>query len=743
VAARLLAKDPQRHDGGLAYTSALDHISDEIERVNLLIRLQLLNQIGRQLGDPFEQLKGLVISDNEVTSLLSGSPASEQRATDRPELMDALRKLDGHIEQRRAASGECSVFLTLPRVARLFQLSRFEEKCLAICLAPELDRKYDKLYAYLHDDVTRKRPSVDLVLSLLCSSSHERVEARAIFSPHAPLIKYRLIQIIEHPSESPVPLLDRPIKLDDRIVDLLLGYRDIDGRLESVARLIDCTEQGELTGRFEAAERLHEFVRAFVAEERSDHRGIVVHVYGPYGAGKRTMARVAAGALGLPLLCCDAERLLGGTLPVEDTFWLLAREALLQPAVLCLENFDLLIADGERPGRFKFLLDAIQTLSRVTVLCGSRPWCPQGAVSHCVFTELELPTPRDAQRAAIWHDQFSKYPLIAPIDVGSLGSKFRFTPGQIRDALAAAQDLATWRKPTDARITEQDLYAACRAQSNLQLARLARKTDSRDRWDDIVLPGDQLDQLHEICRQARNRHIVFGQWGFDQKLSHGKGLSVLFSGPPGTGKTMAAGVIAGELGLDLYRIDLSQVVSKYIGETEKNLDRIFSAAEHGNAILFFDEADALFGKRSEVRDSHDRYANVEISYLLQKMEEYEGMSILATNLRQHMDEAFMRRLQAVVEFPFPDEEFRERIWRKLFPSEAPLGTDVDFRLLAREIRLAGGSIKNIGVNAAFQASDNGGVIQMSHLWQAARREYQKQGRTWNAATAVAQGGAKA
>jgi SpoVK/Ycf46/Vps4 family AAA+-type ATPase len=234
-----------------------------------------------------------------------------------------------------------------------------------------------------------------------------------------------------------------------------------------------------------------------------------------------------------------------------------------------------------------------------------------------------------------------------------------------------------------------------------------------------------------VCDRAKYRYLVYGQWGFERKLSLGKGLNVLFSGPPGTGKTMAAEVMANELQLDLYKIDLSQVVSKYIGETEKNLDRIFNAAQSANAILFFDEADALFGKRSEVKDAHDRYANIEVGYLLQKMEEYEGVAILATNLRQSMDEAFLRRLQIIVEFPFPDEAERQRIWAVIFPEEAPLGEDVEFEVLAKAIKLAGGNIKNIGLSAAFYAAGEGKIIQMRHLIEAARREYQKLGRTWS------------
>jgi SpoVK/Ycf46/Vps4 family AAA+-type ATPase len=231
-----------------------------------------------------------------------------------------------------------------------------------------------------------------------------------------------------------------------------------------------------------------------------------------------------------------------------------------------------------------------------------------------------------------------------------------------------------------------------------------------------------------MCQRVTHRQRVLGDWGFDRKLSLGKGVNALFAGPSGTGKTMAAEIIANELGLDLYKINLAGVVSKYIGETEKNLDRIFTAAENANAILFFDEADALFGKRSEVRDSHDRYANIEISYLLQKMEQYEGIAILATNLRQNLDDAFVRRLAFTIHFPFPNETQRREIWTKTWPAAVPLGSDVDLDFLATQFKLSGGNIKNIALASAFLAAADGGVVSMEHLCHATQREYQKLGK---------------
>src|SRR5947209_4174339 len=267
---------------------------------------------------------------------------------------------------------------------------------------------------------------------------------------------------------------------------------------------------------------------------------------------------------------------------------------------------------------------------------------------------MEVSPPSASQRVRIWSEALNgNQASQSDLDVQALATKFRLTGGQIYDAVGTAQSLAALRDRDESQIMMQDLLDSCRLHSNQKLTSLARKIHPTYRWGDIVLPADRIDRLSDICNHVRYRKQVYEEWGFDRKLAYGKGLTVLFAGPSGTGKTMAAQIIASELGLDLYKIDLSNVVSKYIGETEKNLAYIFAEAETSNAILFFDEADALFGKRSEVKDSHDRYANVEISYLLQRMEEYEGVVILATNFRKNMDEAFVRRLHFTIEFPLP------------------------------------------------------------------------------------------
>ena len=318
-----------------------------------------------------------------------------------------------------------------------------------------------------------------------------------------------------------------------------------------------------------------------------------------------------------------------------------------------------------------------------------------------------------------------------------LANQFVLSGRQIQDAVSEAIGRAALRPPEQATLSREDFSSAARAQSNQGLRQLAQKIEMLYTWDDIVLPPRAMQQLYEVCAAVKYRHIVLAQWDFEHKLALGKGVNILFSGPSGTGKTMAASIVAHELERDLYKIDLSNVVSKYIGETEKNLSRIFHEAQASNAILFFDEADALFGKRSEVKDAHDRYANIEVAYLLQKMEEYTGIVILATNLSKNLDDAFARRMQHTIEFPFPDPASRERIWRGMFPKKAPLASDIDFGFLARQFDLTGGNIRNIALASALMAAEEGSqegkgskdiAIRMEHLIIATARELQKLGK---------------
>jgi SpoVK/Ycf46/Vps4 family AAA+-type ATPase len=343
---------------------------------------------------------------------------------------------------------------------------------------------------------------------------------------------------------------------------------------------------------------------------------------------------------------------------------------------------------------------------------------------------VDFPDPDYATRLRLWSDAVARTGLNpASEDLEAIADRFVLTPRQINAAVEAAVDAGE-------SITEQGagespaaaLFKAAREQSDQSLGTLAVRVKLVHSWDDLILPRELLQRVREVVAAIKHRHVVYSGWGFEDKIASGKGIKVLFAGASGTGKTMTAGVMARDLELDLYKIDLSGVVSKYIGETEKNLDRIFRAAQSSNAILFFDEADALFGKRSEVKDAHDRYANIEVAYLLQKIEEYEGAVILASNLSRNIDGAFSRRMHYVVEFPVPDERSRERLWRGMFPARAPLAKDVDFDFIAKQFTISGGEIRNVVLDAAFLAAQHGQAITMRQIVIALAHQMMKQGK---------------
>ncbi len=458
--------------------------------------------------------------------------------------------------------------------------------------------------------------------------------------------------------------------------------------------------------------------------QRAQAERAIVVLYGPDRASQLSAAKLLARHAQRALLIVSLARIISEATSPLQALQIALRDARLTGSVPCLLDWDACLIDGAPPAS---LLAELCDYPDVALVLGARPWQARDVDRPRHLMWLEFPIPDYAQRVALW-EHFLADQSQAPIGFSALAGQFSLTATQIRDAIASARDQARQRGTA---IDEADLFSAARAHSSPGLASLARKITPRYVWTDIVLPPDQLGILREIVATVRSRPIVLNDWGVGQKLVPSAGITMLFAGPPGTGKTMAAEVIAAELGLDLYKIDLSTIVSKYIGETEKNLERIFTEAQSSNAILFFDEADAIFGKRSEVKDAHDRYANIEISYLLQRMEAYDGVTILATNLRANLDDAFTRRLQFALDFPFPEEADRLRIWQTLFPPDVPREIDLDFALLARRFKLAGGNIRNIIVSAAYLAAANGGIVAMDHLLHGARREMQKMGRLVN------------
>ena len=712
--------------------NSLEHTLAHLARLDLLIRREVIRLRLQQSPRADDEFRGLYISEEEVDGLLAGSLSATDILSTRPlPNSDTLTALETAIAatDRHLAALEDSVrghgeHPCLNQLGELFGLSGFERQVVVICLAAEIDLKYERLFAYLQDDVTKKRPTVDLVMRLLCSNVEARLATRRSFEPTAPLIAWQIVTMHDDPNTRRPVLPARYLKLDDRITGFLLGSDTVDARLLPL--------QADPPDHDEAlTPEIRSRLLLWGPSLRDDGSSPVILFHGRYGTGKRAATRALAQALAQPLLLLNASDLPSAQdSALEQTLRLAEREARLRNAILGWDDAGPFLnpAAGAEV-EHRVFVHALGHSSTLTVLLAEKAWEPARELSARPFLRLEMPEPTYAERRHMWAASLDGGGQeLGDLELSSLSGRFRLTAGQIRDAVSRARTLAWSRDPGNGHIEAQDIDAACRTQAQHRLGAMARKLEPRYAWEDIVLPRPQLAALRLICTTIRQRPVVYGDWGFDRKLSLGKGLIALFAGPSGTGKTMAAEIIAHELGLDVYKIDLSAVVSKYIGETEKNLERIFGEAQDTDAILFFDEADALFGKRSEVKDAHDRYANIEIAYLLQRTEEYNGLVILASNIKKNMDEAFIRRLHFTVDFPFPEEAERIEIWRRTFPAEAPRGDDIDLAFLARKFKITGGSIRNIILTAAFLAAEERQPIAMRQLVRAAGYEFQKMGK---------------
>ena len=700
----------------------LAHLQAHLARLDLCIQRELLRwqRAGR---DPNDESLGIYLSDCDATDM-----ATRPLGSNWGDMVALLPEEEAHfawaiglvgeeiqsIVQIANAQGQS---LRLPALASTFELDPFELDVLVLSLAPSFDLRYEWLYGYLQDDVMTKLPNVNLVLNLLCPIYTDRFAHLAHFADDAPLLRHQLLQVRPTSDQLDPPLLRRSLLLDRTIGEWLLGRYRPNAQHLGFASLTWPTVNS--TDELLCAES-----RILLQNVTLDSQTVppLWILYGPDSVAQASAARLLAAQLEQPILAVDLAAVDSQQDALLQIIRLTLRDARLVGAIAYFQSFDLCLVDGSPPAA---IFAELCVHPAPVVIAGRTQWRPQGIErSRWLFT-FNFAAPTNLQRKALWLHFLEARATVDSLDVTELANHFTLTTGQIRDAVQSAHDVAGLRGEP---LLKDDLFAAARAHSSPRLELLARKIKPRFGWQDLVLPADQTEILHELVATVRQGPFVLETWGIGEKLAASAGLTVLFAGPPGTGKTMAAEVIATELGLDLYKIDLSGVVSKYIGETEKNLERIFGEAASSNSILLFDEADALFGKRSEVRDAHDRYANIETSYLLQRMEAYDGVTILATNLWTNLDDAFTRRLHFVVDFPFPDDEDRLHIWQRLFPAKVPRSADVDLDLLARRFKLTGGNIRNILVNASYLAAANGRCITMEYLLHGTRRELQKMGR---------------
>jgi AAA+ superfamily predicted ATPase len=610
--------------------------------------------------------------------------------------------------------------LQVPPLARArswLSLSAVDLAATLIAIAPDIDLRYERIYGYLQDDISRRRPSIDLVINLLGSDAAERLAIGARFDAAAPAMASGLLLLR---AAADMPRLAQPVLTDELWRHWLLGRVELDTSLAACARLLTPRAVGIDETAMEPAVRT---TLRQLLDGQTKGGGLRLLVHGAHGAGKFAVAQALAHDAGLRLLDVDV-RSWSSPGEVGRQLPRVLRASALFDALPFVRGITALTQTDEPA--LRALVDGLAASPAFFVLATQAPWAALHSRPLAVV-RIALGYPSAPERRQVWQQALNGGAAnVSAADIERVSRLFSLSAAQIEQA--ACDALIQAALEGRASLSSAQLSAAARWQSGSELARLAQRVKPQADFSTLVTVPEVAAQLREMCSRVATRDIVRRDWAGGCVHARNVGITALFAGPSGTGKTLAAEAIANELGLDLYRIDLAAVVSKYIGETEKNLDRVFTAAEHANAVLFFDEADSLFGKRSEVKDAHDRYANIEIAYLLQKMEQFDGLAILATNLKQNLDDAFARRLTFTLNFPFPEIPERERLWRELWPPRAPKADDVDLAWFAREFRLSGGNIRNTVLAAAHLAVADGQVITRAHLLHATRREFQKLGK---------------
>lgn len=658
----------------------------------LLARLQLVEIRVRQLvehrrrldANPDDPFRGLYLSDEAVDQVLAAE-VEEPGPPDDPARV-ALEAEADTLEQG-------GTVLRLRQLSRTAGLEPLDVELLVVALAPDLDPRFEKLYGYLNDDVTRRRASTGLALQLAGWSALTGA-ARARLEPSRPLLRHGLL-VVEDVER---PLLTRALRVPDRVSAHLLG--DDAPAAELVPLLARPVAY--------ASPLSTQLGRALRAGER------LVHLRERVSGTGSAVAVAALQAADRSALVLDLSRLHPTGAEVEPVLALALREALLAAGGLVAGPVDHLAAVAPR---------AVPMLAAAPVpvlLVGQGTWDPQWGPTSPLLVEAGALTV--AERRALWVRELG--PDDATSDAAASTGHLALGPAQIRQAVGAARASA---RLSGGAVSAEDLRRGVRAQNAAGLERLARRIEPEVRWEDLVLAPSVARGLREVAARARHRDVVLTEWRMRRGGGRGHGVTALFAGDSGTGKTMSAEVIAADLGLDLYTVNLATVVDKYIGETEKNLERIFAEAGGVNAVLFFDEADAIFGKRSDVKDAHDRYANIESAYLLQRLETFDGLAVLATNLRANIDDAFTRRLDAIIDFPAPTPELRRQLWTGCLAPPLPVG-EVDLTFLAESFELAGGNIRSASTTAAYLAAADGTAVSMDHLIAAVEQEYRKLGR---------------
>ena len=676
----------------------ISHLHAEMQRLDLI-----LWQYARATG------KEVHAKD---VPLYRGAERSKSDARDE----DPSALLEAHAAYLRNAvrrAREQGIRLPLIELCGNLEFDAVAIGLLMLALAPHVDRHYERAYAWLQGDSALTAPRVSLALDVFGAAVGDGLGLREYLIPTAPLMRTRFVRLLETGRPWETSDLCKVLAVSPRILRFLIDQPGAEVEVEAArarAPLPRPTEQ--------LVEALRKFA---VLWPRGSRSGPIAVLRSEDDGAALSATAALASAAGVQPILIDLSRPSAARHPIERVIEAALDEARLLAGLATFAGFDQL-DERTHATAIQAVLSELERFEGPCVLVTRTAPDLRHELRHRPVLICDVPLPEPSERHTLWQHELVSRPNTEG-HLPEIAARYCLGSTQIRDAARMVKTLDDTQGAS-----AENLKAASRAQSRHGLGQLAQRVPSWGSWQDLVLPPDSIQKLRSIVNQVRYREQVFLNWGLSAKVSSWRGVTTMFAGPPGTGKTLSASLIADALGLELFRIDLARVVSKYIGETEKNLDQVFRAAYRSNTVLFFDEADALFGKRTEVKDAHDRYANVETSYLLQQLESFEGLVVLATNLKKNVDPAFMRRIDVLVDFPFPNEESRLRLWQALMPTQMPQASDLDLKFLSERFELTGGHIKNVVQAAALQAASENAPVNMRHVLLGVRWELHKQGK---------------
>lgn len=705
------------------YAAEQDYYQDLISITKEKLDLYCRYAVSLDENGALERIQGHLLFKRELEKLCE-EPFSPEKIRMYDQEMAGIREREKIVRDKGNAFMESGNVLALEYLCRIFYLDELERHFLCMALAPELDRQFERVYCLLQDDYDLKFPTLDLCIQVLTLDPVRRLQLqqKAVERFETLAEIFEGVRRFSGSGEQALPgsLVSLPLKINGRLRLFLQDVMSMDESLKDFLQFYLPDQEVEpLYIRKESVHALHRLL-----EHTEGKRFLFLS--GSRDSGRRLLVRWLARTEGKGLLMVQTSRLLGSGQAGELIRKILLESRLKGQAWICFTDVEL-SAEPELPSReLEELLWALRDYPGVPIFTSAMTWNGSADTMGrcCLEFPVELPSLRE--RTVLWKAFLSREEWPADLTAEMIAEKYVLPPGSIRRSVREArQQMLIAGERT---LTSKQLFLSCQRQLVHKLGSDAVRIESPYAWEDLILPVPQKKLLQDACDQVGYQNQIYQEWGFQNKVAYGRGVSMIFYGPPGTGKTMGAQVMANQLNLELYKVNMASVMSRYVGESEKKLDYIFEQGKKSQSILFFDEADVLFGKRSETKDAQDKYANASTAYLLQKVEEYEGILILATNFLQNFDNAFCRRFKFIIEFPFPDRERREAIWDHVFPENLKCEEEIDTAWLAEEYNFSGSQIKNIVLSASFLAAGEGTGLSMRHILTAVKREQQKTGK---------------